>query len=275
MLKRILFPLALLGVLLVTQPRQAQAIVVTAVECSVVVFPCPAIDVVDAGVRANGVGLLGPNRYTLLPFAFANADVSFTGNLLAMDLLGTNVYIWGGGVATNTAATGFYLDVQISQNYVTSPGIGQFSEFNIGNCTNNTIGTTSGVAAVLGVNGNSLGTMGSSGAFGGDCVAGAGPGGATGFAFANGPIPVAIGGVTNLTALAQFYFSAAGGAGQSIDLPWGEDFPDLTDYGTLLPTPSNLSTFSGVTDQAPEPSTFTMIGGAFGLAALAFFRRKR
>jgi hypothetical protein len=91
----------------------------------------------------------------------------------------------------------------------------------------------------------------------------------TGFNFAAGPFVFGIGGVTNLTAVAQFYFDPAGGVGQSIDLPWGEDFPD-TNQG--LPDPGNINTFS-VTDAAPEPATFAMIGGA--LCLLAFRRRKK
>src|SRR3954449_12051127 len=144
MWKRILLPVAILSVFLFIQPKPAQAMVVSAVECTVVVFPCPAANIVAAGFRANGVGILGANRFTLLPFAFGNADVSFTGTLLGTDTPG-GIYIWGGGVATNLLAANFYLDVQISQNYVSAPGIHPFSEFNIGNCTNNTLGTTSGV----------------------------------------------------------------------------------------------------------------------------------
>jgi hypothetical protein len=274
MIKRVFLPLAFLGLCLVTQPRQAQAIVVTAVECTVVVFPCPAINVVDAGFRANGVGVLGANRFTVLPFSFTNLDVTFNGTLLATDLAGQNIYIWGGGTATNLAGVNFYLDVQISQNYLTAPGVGLFSEFNVGNCTPNAVGTNSGVAAVLGVNGIAVGpVMGSSGPiFGGDCAPAGGPGGNPGFNFVGGPTAVAIGGITNMTALAQFYFDGAGGPlPQSIDLPWGEDFPNV-DLG--IPTPDTINTFD-VTDQSPEPGTITMIGGALCMAAFGFRKRKR
>jgi hypothetical protein len=103
----------------------------------------------------------------------------------------------------------------------------------------------------------------------GDCVLGGAPGGVlTGFNFASGPIAFGIGGITNLTAVAQFYFDPAGGIGQSIDLPWGEQFPDIQ---LDLPDPGNINTF-GVTDAAPEPTTFAMIGGALCLVAL---RRRR
>ena len=271
-LKRFINIALLLGLCLVFQPRQAQAIVVTAVECTVVAFPCPAANIVDAGFRANGVGVLGANRYTVLPFAFGNADVTFSGTLLATDLFGSNIYIWGGGAATYIGGAGnFYLDVQISQNYITAGGVGGFSEFNVGTCTANTVGTSSGVAATLGVNGGFMPVLGSSGpVFGGDCVAAGGPGGNPGFTFANGPNAFAVGGVTNLTALAQFYFDGAGGVGQSIDLPWGEDFPAV-DLG--IPTPDTIGTF-GVTDQSPEPSTLSMIGGALCLAGLRLRQRK-
>ena len=268
MLSRLLFPVVVLALGVVSQPRQANATVVTAVECSVNIFPCPAPFIIDAGSRANGVGLLGPNQFSGLPFVFNNADVVFAGNILTVDLAGINIYVWGGGAATNLANPlpgGFYLDVAISQNYVTAPGVGLFSEFNKGTCTNNTIGTASGVAATLSVNGGAMPVMGNFG----DCVAGGAPGGVlTGFNFAAGPFPIAVGGATNLTALAQYYFDPAGGIGQSIDLPWGEQFPDI---GLPLPDPGNLNTFS-LTDAAPEPATFAMFGGALGLLA---YRRRR
>src|SRR5262249_17428476 len=157
------------------QPQQANATVVTAVECAVNIFPCPAPFIIDSGSRGNGVGLLGPNQFDALPFVFNNADVVFAGNILATDLAGTNIYIWGGWAATNLGNPlpgGFYLDVAITANYVTAPGVGLFSEFNNGTCTNNTIGTASGVAASLAVNGAFMPVMGNFG----DCV----PGGAQG-----------------------------------------------------------------------------------------------
>jgi len=157
MLKRFLFPVVLVALGMVSQPQQAHATLVTAVECSVNIFPCPAPFIIDAGFRANGVGLLGPNQFAALPFVFNNADVVFAGNILTVDLAGINIYIWGGGAATNLRNNplfpgGFYLDVAISENYVTAPGVALFSEFNNGTCTNNTIGTASGVAASLGAN---------------------------------------------------------------------------------------------------------------------------
>jgi hypothetical protein len=276
MLRRFIFSVGLLGLCMALQPRPAQAIAVSAVECSVVAFPCPIANIIDSGIRSNGVGLLGANRFTVLPFAFGNASVTFSGTLLATDILGSNVYIWGGGAATYIGGAGnFYLDVQISQNYVTAGGIGQFSEFNIGNCTANTVGTASGVAATLGVNGSFLPVLGSAGPiFGGDCLAAGGPGGTPGFTQNAGPAAIGIGGVTNLTALAQFYFDAAGGLNQSINLPWGEDFPDIIDFPGLIPTPTTIGSF-GVSDQSPEPATLSMLGGALCLMAFRLRGRKR
>ena len=276
MFKRIFLSVMFFGLCMAIQPRPAQAIVVTAVECTVIAFPCPLANIVDAGIRANGVGLLGANAYTVLPFAFANANVTFTGTLLATDLLGTNVYIWGGGAATYLGGAGnFYLDVQISQNYITAGGVGAFSEFNIGNCTANTVGTNSGVAATLGVNGGFMPVLGSSGPGpGGDCLAAGGPGGNPGFTDSAGPFAYGVGGVTNLTALAQFYFDGAGGVNQSINLPWGEDFPDILDYGLTIPTPATIGNFN-VTNQAPEPATLSLIGGALCLLGWRLRGRKQ
>jgi hypothetical protein len=272
MIKRISLSVGFLGLCMAIQPRPAQALAVTAVECTVIAFPCPIANIVDSGFRADGVGLLGANRFTVLPFVFGNADVTFSGTLLATDLLGANVYIWGGGAATYIGGPGnFYLDVQISQNYVTAGGVGGFSEFNVGNCTANTVGTSSGAAATLGVNGVFMPVMGSSGPGpGGDCLAAGGPGGNPGFSFAGGPFAFGLGGVTNLTALAQFYFDAAGGVGQSIDLPWALDFPEI-DLG--IPTPDTIANFSA-TNQAPEPGTFGLLGGALSLAVFGLRRRK-
>lgn len=269
MFKHFLLPTVLLGLGVVSQPQRANATLVTAVQCSVNIFPCPAPFIMDSGVRANGVGLLGPNQFAMLPFVFNNADVVFAGNVLTTDLAGTNIYVWGGGAATNLANPlpgGFYLDIGIAETYLTAPGVGLFSEFNRGTCTNNTIGTASGVAASLGVNGGFMPVMGNFG----DCVPGGAPGGVlTGFNFAAGPFVFGVGGITNLTAVAQFYFDPAGGVGQSIDLPWGEQFPDVN---LPLPDPGNIDSF-GLLDAAPEPATYAMIGGA--LCMLAYGRRKR
>jgi hypothetical protein len=213
--------------------------------------------------------MLGPNQFAALPFVFNNADVVFAGNILTVDLAGSNIYVWGGGAATNLANPlpgGFYLDVAISENYVTAAGVGLFSEFNSGTCTNNTIGTASGVAASLGVNGGFMPVMGNFG----DCVAGGGPGGVlTGFNFAAGPFLFGIGNVTNLTAVAQFYFDPAGGVGQSIDLPWGEQFPD-PDFPII--DPGNLSTVQGLENATPEPATFGLLGSA--ICGIGVLRRR-
>jgi len=266
--KHPLFAMALLTLAMLA-PR-ANATLVTAVECSVNIFPCPAPLIIDSGFRTNGVGLLAPDQFAPMTFVFNNADVVFAGQMLTADIGGLNIYVWGGGAATNLQNNplfpgGFYMDVAISQNYVTAPGVGLFSEFNNGTCTNNTIGTASGVAASLGVNGGFMPVMGNFG----DCVAGGAPGGVlTGFNFAAGPFAFGIGNLTNLTAVAQFYFDPAGGAGQSIDLPWGENFPDTN---LALPDPSNIDTF-GLTNAVPEPGTLVIMWGALGLLAL---RRRR
>src|SRR5882724_5251843 len=180
-----------LTVLVSVQPQQATATTVTATICTVNTFPCPLINTVDSGIRTNGVGILGANRYSLLPFVFADAFATFTGNILVTDSAGVFIYMWGGGVATNLAAPagGFYLDVGIQQTYLTAAGVGQFSEFNNGNCNAATIGTTSGVAATLGVNGGFL------------PVLGAGFNNCPAFSQGAGPAAVAIGNFTTLTAL--------------------------------------------------------------------------
>ena len=253
---------------LAAAPR-AHATVVQATLCTVNVFPCPLANTIDSGIRANGVGVLGFNRFTALPFLFTDAAVNFTGNIVVTDVLGANgdgIYLWGGGVgSTNLAppAGGWYLDVFITQSYFTVPTINApFSEFNSGFCNAAATGTPSGIAATLGVNGGFMPVMG------------AGFANCSPFNYANGPFPFTIGGLTNLTALAQFYFDPLGGAGQAIDLPWGQDLPDLADFGNTLPDINNPNPF-GLLDQAPEPATFTLIGLALGGIAVVTRKRRR
>src|SRR2546430_6853732 len=124
---------ALLVAISAMHPQQAHAATVTAVLCAGPEFPCLPGNTLDSGFRTNGVGPLLANRYTLLPFIFDDASVNFTGTMLAVDSQAKFVYLWGGGVGTSKLGVGpLWLDVQLSQSYVTAPGVWSFSEFNIG-----------------------------------------------------------------------------------------------------------------------------------------------
>ena len=266
-----------LGAITLTVPQPAHATVVAATICIGPEFPCAPADTVDFGSRANGVGLLGPNRFAALPFVFNDALMNFAGNVLVVDRGGTFIYSWGTGTATETAAGnafgatfGFagnlYLDVGITQSYVTAPGNWNFAEMNVGTCNVAAALANSGDFVRGFVNGNGMATLP------GPCVAAP-------FAFGSGPYNINLGLVTNLTALAQFVFGP-GGSPQSITLPWGDDLPDQNiDFGdpnaviNSFITPDNLP--SDFIDAAPEPASFSLIGGGLMVAGALLRRRKR
>ena len=268
--KRFSLPLAafLLGALILAVPQPTHATVVSAVICIGPEYPCTPADTIDSGFRANGVGLLGVNRWAALPFTFSDALLSFTGNIFVADS-GAAIYSWGQGVAVETAAgqafqglNNLYLDVAITQNYVTAPGLWKFAEMNVGSCNAAaTAGNDS--STVLGlVNGALMAPL---------------PGVCSPFALGAGPYLANIGLITNLSAAAQFVFGP-GPAGAAITLPWGDDLPfdQLNfDSSTIINdfiTPDNIP--AGFEDAAPEPATFSMIGGALCAAAFRFRKRK-
>ena len=266
-----------LGALTLTIPQPAHATVVAATICIGPEFPCTPADTVAFGSRGNGVGLLGPNRWAALPFVFNNALMTFAGNVLVVDSGGTSIYSWGTGTATETAAgnafgaaNGFlgnlYLDVGITQNYVTAVGNWNFGEMNVGTCNAAAAAANSGDFVRGFVNGNGMATL-------------PGPCAAAPFAFGSGPYNINLGAVTNLTALAQFVFGP-GGAPQSITLPWGDDLPDqsidFNDPNAIINsfiTPDNIP--QGFEDAAPEPASFSLIGGGLLVAGALLRRRKR
>ena len=71
--------IVMVAALLLALPQASHAAAVTAVLCAVQAYPCPVGQVLDSGIRADGVGVLPGNTYTLLNFAFADAAVTFTG----------------------------------------------------------------------------------------------------------------------------------------------------------------------------------------------------
>jgi hypothetical protein len=93
-----------------------------------------------------------------------------------------------------------------------------------------------------------------------------------------GPQLQGVGTVTNLTAAAIFGFN--GGKGQSISLPWGDDFPtpDL-DIGpsTTLPDLVNTLKADGLELAMPEPTTWTILIVGFVVLGLKVrpLRRKQ
>jgi len=236
-------PLLLLGAFLVSSPKPAHATTVAATLCIGPEYPCAPADVLDSGIRANGVGLLGPNRWAALPFVFSDPQASFTGNVFVADAGGTFIYSWGTGVATMApTAINLYLDVAIAQNYVTAPGVWNFAELNVGSC-NAAAGAAGSTSTVRGfVNGAPMAPL-----------IGLCPGP---FALGSGPYVATLGLTTNLTAAAQFVFGPSLGV-QAITLPWGDDLPvdqlhfDPTTINNGFITPSNIP--PGFQDAAPLP----------------------
>ena len=255
MLRRILFTFAcVLALLLAAQPQMASATSIVAAVCAVGTFPCPALFTLDMGARTNGAGILAPNRYALLPFRFNDLNASFNGSVLATDIAGKYVYLDVTGVANNNFNSGIWLDVYVTQSYITRPGLWGFSEWNIGSANGLAIlgGLTgTGVADQLVVNSTFLPPLG----FYGDAALGS-------WAFGAGPFVGTVGRVTNMTGLAQFYFSP-GLFGQAIAIPMDVDFPDPGLNG-VLPDPSNIAQLAqqlGL-QSVPEPSSLLLLGSS-------------
>jgi hypothetical protein len=252
-------------------PQAGQAATVTAVECSVNVWPCPVANVIDVGIRNDGVAVLPGNTFDILPFVFTNADVTFTGTMMATNILGGWIYNWGSGTATDTAVApppgGFFLDVAFQQTYLTIPGPAVFNDMIQGTCAGGPFANT-GVVVQGVVNGTPLSVLGPFAC-----------GGALPFLGVGAPVGGPVGLFTTLTGLAQFFFDSNGTIGQSITLPWGNDFPDLAfnfdDPNNPLNffTPDNFSADPSLVD-IPEPGSLSMIGGALCFAGLLFRRKK-
>jgi hypothetical protein len=160
-------------------------------------------------------------------------------------------------------AINLYLDVAVSQNYVTAPGVWSFGELNVGSC-NAAAGAAGSTSTVLGlVNGAPMAPLT------GLCP---GP-----FAVGSGPYVAGLGLVTNLSAAAQFVFGPSAGI-QAITLPWGDDLPfdqtnfDFNSINNGFITPDNIP--GGFQDAAPEPASFSLMGGALCIAGFCLRRRK-
>ncbi len=266
--KRILAILATLFLLLLAvRPPAANGTTVQAVVCAVGTFPCPGGAIIDSGARTNRINVVGANRYALLPFSFNDANASFTGNILVTDFGGRYIYMDVSGVATNNLNSNIWLDVAVAQNYVTRSGLWGFSEANVGSANGAAIlgglnGT--GDADQLVANGVLLPALG----FYGDAALGS-------WAFNAGPFGVSVGNRTNMTGLAQFYFSP-GIFGQAMTIPMDIDFPDPALNG-VIPNPDNIAQLAqefGLSQAtAPEPSSLLLLGS--GMLGINGLLRKR
>ena len=241
----------LLGLtIFLAQPRPAKALDVAVVICDVGLFSCPAGDIVgDSLFQFIPGNLLRANHYIVQPVAYSDLGVSFTGTFVTADAGGKFIYAWGTGTATdnNAALAGDFLDVSIRQNYVTVPGTWTFGETMSGGCDANATADTSSVASQGQVNGVNLpAVLGGVG----DCATGS-------FSFAAGGFTRNVGTVTQMLAGAQFLFNA-GNVPQSINLPFGSDFPDPTiNDGNFI---TNTDIPDGFTQDmnTPEPSALAL-----------------
>jgi hypothetical protein len=254
--KRILSPAALLlGLtLFFGQPRSAKGLDIAVVICDVAMFSCPADDIVPGSLfQYIPNNTLRPNTYILQSFS---AD-GFTGTFLTADSGGKYIYAWGTGTAVSDLNdAGLYLDVSMRQNYVTAPGKWTFGESLNSTCDAAAQAGPASIAAQGQVNGTNLAVLG----FPGDCAAGGVIASAGGYNFT-------VGRVTQMLAGASFQFPAAG---ETINLPFGDDFPnpDIND-GNFF-TPGNIPEGFTQVQNTPEPSTVALIG--LGVCAMAFFR---
>jgi hypothetical protein len=239
--RQILFVLAILaGSLVFVQPQKASALTLAAAQCAVGNPTCAGV---IPAVQVSGVGLLGPNRYTVTPFTFAGAFGSVSGTMVAVDINAQFIYLLG--FATGTATVASNVDLVISQNYVTAPAAWTFFGLDIGACG----GAGGGVSATLAASA----TGGAIGASTGACP---GP-----FLNTVGPTTFNEGLVTNLTAGLIMSFNGAG----VITMPWGDDDPDsafpnlaITQNETESQFVADLQT-DGFAAEVPEPATWAMV----------------
>jgi hypothetical protein len=250
-------------------PYRAEQAHATTMAAAVTCFAGPCVN--DAGIRSNLVGVLGFNRYAVLPFLFTDINATLAGTVVVADfLIGRSnfIYLYGYGVGTQSGlGGGFFLSSAISQNYRTLGGIGTFGAFNIGAC--NLTGSLAGDGAIMTpfVNGFAIG--------GGRGTTACSP-----FAQFYGPRAQAVGAITNLTATDVMQFDSIAFGGAQITLPWGDDIPDsaFTQLNTDIDGDSPSTVISdlqalGLTQQVPEPETVALFGS--GLLGLGLLRRKR
>lgn len=259
--KKLSIPLTLLlAALFIAQPKPAHAVSVAAALCAVQQYPCAAGNTLDFGVRTNFVNALPANTWTQMPYFFGDPFVTFSGSVLAVDLSGKFIYLWATGTATDRLGGALNLDVAFQQtNYATVNGIWGFNDILIGSCAGG-VGPGSTAIGQGIVDNTGLSTL--TGACNGP------------FALAGIPLGGVLAGPTTLTAAAQFAFTAGSAAGSKINLPWGADFPDPTQFGGDFPTLTQLQNDPNLTQlSTPEPATCAMFGGALCLFALV--RRRK
>jgi len=255
--------LLLLALLMLATPQPGHANIVSAVRCATQTYPC--VGVLDSGIRNDGINVLGPNQFDIRNFFFQDAFVTFSGTMMATDVGGQWVYLWGSGTATDRLGGALVLDVAFTESYVTVPGIWTFNDMIQGGCGGGWAAGTGAIAQGV-VNATGLSVLP------GNCTA------FNPFVSIGTPVTGTLGLFTTLTGAAQFVFTAGSAAGSTVTLPWGDDFPDPAITFNDLNNPINLIDPSndsglGLNQATPEPATLVLMGGA--LIALGLTRRRK
>jgi hypothetical protein len=260
-----LFAFAMTAGLAAVAPQPARATAMVATLCTVAVNPCPAPGVLDTGGRTNFVNVLGANRFAVMPFSFVDASASVQGTVVVANFASRFIYLVGFGAASSNGGP-WDVDIAISQNYATIPGLWTFKGFNIGACNAAATGAGDGVTSLPYVNNIAMG-----GAVSSPCSP---------FAQGFGPKAQAVGAITNLTAAAIFGFNGGAAEPQVITLPWGDDIPN-PDFTNLDVGPTTtLSEFEdalksdGLVAEVPEPMAWALLLAGLGLAGFMLRRRQ-
>lgn len=269
--KAILLTLGLTAGLLRSEPSPATVLTATLCTVQVVGAGCPIGDRLGPNeIFTNNVGVLGSNRWAILPFAVVDGTATAAGNIFVADIAGKYIYLFGDGVTTDNTGGLLgtsYFNLGITQIYRTFGATGPFGGFDIGFCD---------AAATPGSRNRGFFSVSGVGltADAGNSTA------CSPFAEKFGPNVVHEGAITTSMRAVDSSIYKPGVNGQAMTLPWGDDFPDPLAFALNNDILSDASVATieadfanlGLTQQVPEPSTLLLLGG--GLIGIGGWRRR-